>query len=133
MPAPLLDRISRWPDPAQIRLQSMRAMFHDVAQAADVGPLDESLKWGHPAWRPRRARMGSTLRLHWSEGSPKSLIAFVDCKTNLAQQMQTRFPEIPTDGRREIRLALDQDHADAIWQLAYLTFTYHRARQAAAR
>jgi len=133
MPAPLLDHISRWPDPVQARFQSMRMLFLDVAEQADIGPLDESLKWGQPAWRPSRARTGSTLRLNWSDTAPDRLLAFVDCKTDLASQMQTRCPDLPNDGRRALSFALEPSHDDALWQLAHLTFTYHRTKRHSAR
>ena len=100
---------------------------------ADVGVLDESLKWGQPSWRPRRPRTGSTLRLNWSDNAPDSLMAYVDCKTDLAAQMKTRFPDLPgNDGRRALRFDLNENNTDALWQLAHLTFTYHRAKQGSA-
>lgn len=133
MPADVLDRISHWPIAAQLRLQVIRGLFHEVADAADIGPLDESLKWGQPAWRPRKPRTGSTLRLDWSQNSPDRIIAYVDCKTDLAAQMRMRFPDLPgNDGRRALAFSLGNNDTDAIWHLAWLTFTYHHARLALA-
>lgn len=133
MHADILNLSATWPADAQHRLLEMRAIFQDVARAAETGPLDESLKWGQPAWRPRKARMGSTLRLNWSADAPDQIAAFVDCKTDLAAQMDTRFPgQFRNDGRRSLAFDLSSGlHADAIWQLAHLTFTYHRAKRAA--
>lgn len=134
MPYTILDQISRWPEPAQLRLQAMRSLFHEVAATAGIGPLDESLKWGQPAWRPNKPRTGSTLRLNWSTAEPASMMAYVDCKTDLAAQMQTRFPNLPgNDGRRALRFDLTGSDDEALWQLAHLTFTYHRAKQSSAR
>ncbi len=133
MPTAFLDQITHWAVPAQLRLQSLRTLFHDVAEAAEIGPLDESLKWGQPAWRPRRPRTGSTLRLNWSPDDPDHITAFVDCKTDLAAQMQLRFPDLPgNDGRRALRFDLTSTNSDALWQLAFLTFTYHRVKQSSA-
>lgn len=84
MSVDILNQIDRWPEDAQQRLLALRTLFHEVAQDADIGPLDESLKWGQPAWRPRRARTGTTLRLNWSPDAPDRLSAYVDCKTDLA-------------------------------------------------
>ncbi|MEO0402071.1 MAG: DUF1801 domain-containing protein, partial [Pseudomonadota bacterium] len=81
-----------------------------------------------------KPRTGSTLRLNWSPGSPDQLAAFVDCKTDLAAQMSTRFPgQFHNDGRRA--LAFDLAHPlpeDAIWHLAHMTFTYHRTKRRTA-
>lgn len=134
IPAAILDQITRWPASAQLQLQSMRTVFHNVAEAAEVGPLDESLKWGQPAWRPRSPRTGSTLRLNWSAADPARITAYVDCKTDLAAQMQLRFPDLSgNDGRRALHFDLLAPDADSLWQLAFLTFTYHRAKHGSAR
>ena len=133
MPVTFLDRINRWPQPVQLRVQALRLLFHEVARQADVGPLDEALKWGQLAWRPQAPRTGSTVRLNWSETAPGRLMVYVDCKTDLAAQMQTRFPDLPgNDGRRMMQFDLDHLDPDALWQLAYLTFTYHRTKRRAA-
>jgi len=126
----ILDRIATWPLAAQQHLLALRAIAFEVSRQADIGPLDETLKWGQPAWRPRRPRTGSTLRVNWSPSHPGHLMAFVDCKTDLASQMSTRFPgQFRNDGTRA--LAFDLDGAlpqHAIWQLANLTFTYHQRK-----
>ena len=129
----ILNQIDRWPETAQQHLLALRALFHEVAQDAGIGPLDESLKWGQPSWRPRKARMGTTLRLNWSPDAPAHLAAYVDCKTDLASQMSTRFPgQFHYAGRRAMSFALAQPMPEAaLRQLALLTFTYHRAKRSA--
>jgi hypothetical protein len=133
MPPLILHRIARWPDTAQNHLVAIRRIAHDVADAAETGPLEESLKWGQPAWRPHNSRTGSTLRLNWSPAAPDRLMAFVDCKTDLAAQMSTRFPgRFHNDCRRALAFDLVEPlPEDAIWQLALLTFTYHRTKSRA--
>ncbi|WP_299042453.1 hypothetical protein [uncultured Tateyamaria sp.] len=132
-PPDFLARIETWPQPAQTQFVKLRQIVHDVATSAEIGPLDESLKWGQPSWRPKRARVGSTLRVDWSPSTPDRLLAFVDCKTNLAAQMDTRFPgQFHNDGRRALGFDLDKPlDEDAVWQLVHLTLTYHRAKRAA--
>ncbi|WP_299148508.1 hypothetical protein [uncultured Tateyamaria sp.] len=129
-----LTLIAGWPDTAQHHFGAMRALFLDVAAQADIGPLEESLKWGQPAWRPRKPRTGSTLRLDWSRAAPDRLMAYVDCKTDLADQMAARFPcAFHNDGRRSLGFDLDTDlPTDAVRQLAHLTFTYHLTKRQTA-
>ncbi|APX11725.1 hypothetical protein [Tateyamaria omphalii] len=131
LPSDILTRVESWPQSAQSHFLRTRTLVHDVATSEDVGPLDESLKWGQPSWRPKRARTGSTLRLDWSPATPDRLLAFVDCKTDLAAQMDHRFPgQFHNDGRRA--LGFDTTHPldkDAVWQLARLTLTYHRSKR----
>ncbi|MEX0312474.1 MAG: hypothetical protein AB3N17_19780 [Tateyamaria sp.] len=130
-PSPILARTEGWPAAAQGHFARMRTLVYEVAAAADVGPLDESLKWGQPAWRPQRPRVGSTLRVDWSPATPDRLMSFVDCKTDLAAQMETRFPgQFHNDGRRALGFDLHRPlDDDAVWQLAHLTLTYHRAKR----
>ncbi|WP_299768522.1 hypothetical protein [uncultured Tateyamaria sp.] len=130
-PSEILNRTENWPDEAQTHFLRLRSIVHDVATSADIGPLDESLKWGQPAWRPKRPRVGSTLRVDWSPTTPNRLMAFVDCKTDLAAQMDNRFPQqFHNDGRRALGFDLDAPlDEDAVWQLAHITLTYHRAKR----
>lgn len=133
-PASLLDQISSWPDPAQKAAWACRTLFHEIAKKNDLGPLDESLKWGQPAWRPRRPRTGSTLRMTWSATSTDTLAFFVDCKTDLAARMRDVYPDLTrNDGRRQLGVDLTAPLPEqAIAHLAQMTFTYHRTKRAAA-
>jgi len=130
----IMTHTATWPTQAQSHFSDLRHIVQQVATSADIGPLDEALKWGQPAWRPKRARTGSTLRVDWSPATPDRLLAFVDCKTDLAAQMDTRFPgQFHNDGRRALAFDLDGPlDRDAVWQLAHLTLTYHRAKRASA-
>lgn len=130
-PSQILDRTATWPENAQSCFAQLRGIIHDVATQADIGPLDESLKWGQPAWRPKRARTGSTLRVDWSPETPNRLLAFVDCKTDLAAQMDHRFPkQFHNDGRRALAFDLDTPlDENAVWHLAHITLTYHRSKR----
>jgi len=120
--------LQSWPDPAQVRFAEIRALILDAAQDADVGPVEETLKWGQPAWRPKRARTGSTLRLNWHEKSPQTLVLFVDCKTTLSATMREIYPhDFQYESNRALHLQLAARLPDqAIHHLAQLTFTYHR-------
>ena len=133
-PSPLLMRIARWSEPAQRTLWQCRAMFHDVAEKAGAGPLDETLKWGQPSWRPMKPRTGSTLRIDWSPKYPSRLSLYVDCKTDLAARMQILYPDLPeNDGQRHLAVALDAPLPEqAIAHLADMTFTYHRTKSRTA-
>ena len=109
-----------------------RVLFHEVAAHADVGALDETLKWGQPSWRPSKPRTGSTLRMDWTPKFPDRLSLFVDCKTDLAARMQDMYPGLPAnDGQRHLAVDLNAPlPKQAIRHLADMTFTYHRAKRA---
>jgi hypothetical protein len=126
-PAPLLAVITGWPEPAQHGAWLCRTLFLRVADQTGTAPLDESLKWGQPAWRPRRPRTGSTLRMGWTAARPDALALYVDCKTDLAARMATLYPDLPlNDGRRHLGIALDAPlPRPALEHLAAMTFCYH--------
>ena len=114
-----------------MRLLDCRSLFHDIAQRASIGPLDETLKWRQPSWRPLNPRTGSTLRINWDAGQPDMLSLYVDCKTDLASRMRDVYPDLPlNDGQRHIGLDLKADlPIQAVSHLAEMTFTYHRAKR----
>ncbi len=126
----LLNTFALWPDVAQTQAFVIRTLCWRVAEAADTGPLTESLKWGQPAWRPVKPRTGSTLRLSWNAATPDGLDLFVDCKTDLAARITTRFPDaFQSDKRRRLTLRTDSPPPeDALWHLARATFTYHQPK-----
>jgi hypothetical protein len=130
-PTPLLTVIAHWPEPARAALWTCRALYHTVAAESGAGPLDESLKWGQPAWRPRQPRRGTTLRLDWKPDRSGELLVQVDCKTDLAARFRTQAPQIANDGRRVIGLPLDVALPEAaVARLAVMTFNYHQFKTA---
>ncbi|MFL4470881.1 hypothetical protein ACERZ8_13675 [Tateyamaria armeniaca] len=68
---------------------AIRTEWHETVQTLELPPLDESLKWGEPAWRPRKG--GTTLRMSW-KGDVEGLGIYMDCKTDLCARMQSDFP-----------------------------------------
>lgn len=128
MTHPFTDTLASWPKPAQKQFTEIRALILNAAAEADVGPIEESLKWGQPAWRPKRARTGSTLRLNWQDNSPQSIAIFVDCKTTLSATIREIYPDdFEYESNRALRLRLGAAlPVQAIDHLARLTFTYHR-------
>ncbi|MEM7520466.1 MAG: hypothetical protein AAF307_05460 [Pseudomonadota bacterium] len=130
-PDTVLTRLRSWPDAARAAFQTCRAIFHAVADEAKLGALEESLKWGQPAWRPKRPRTGATLRMSWDPATPEHLLLFVDCKTDLAARMQHLYPDLPVnDGRRQMAVSLEQAlPSQALRHLAEMTFAYHLDRR----
>ncbi|MEH6522153.1 DUF1801 domain-containing protein [Sulfitobacter sp.] len=128
MTHPFSNTTATWPDPAREQFNTMRELILNAAQEADVGPMEESLKWGQPAWRPKRPRQGSTLRLSWQDNAPQALALYVDCKTTLSATMRDIYPlEFEYETNRALRLSIGAPlPKQAIDHLARLTFTYHR-------
>ncbi|MBD3663524.1 DUF1801 domain-containing protein [Sulfitobacter aestuariivivens] len=130
-PNPFRSRIADWPEPARTAFDQLRQIFLECADAVQVGPPEESLKRGQPAWRPLKPRTGSTARIDWHADAADLLSLYVDCKTDLAVRMRALYPDLPVnDGQRHLAIDL---HApvptQAISHLAEMAFTYHLAKK----
>jgi hypothetical protein len=120
--------IAVWPTEARAQFFNMRALILNAAQEADVGPIEESLKWRVPAWRPKRAKQGTTLRLNWNANLPSTIALFVGCQSSLSTTMREIYPTaFHYEANRGLRLKLGEPLPEqAIDHLARLVFTYHR-------
>ncbi len=45
-------------------------IFRTAALIEGVGEIEESLKWGEPAYLTAKSKIGSTIRIGWKESSP---------------------------------------------------------------
>ncbi|MEO9896233.1 MAG: hypothetical protein ABJD13_06640 [Paracoccaceae bacterium] len=119
-------KFQSWPSKATQHAKDVRALFIQTAQDIDVRDLEESLKWGEPAWRPQKG--GTTLRAAWSAKSPRELGLFVDCKSDLCARMQADFPNaFRYVAPRAMYLRLDEPvPTPAVRHLARMAFRYKR-------
>lgn len=74
-------------------LEALRETILETAFAIDgVGPLEESLKWGQPAYRPMKPSTGTTLRIGPMPGSETDYGLFVHCQTTLIDTFRKLYP-----------------------------------------
>ncbi len=88
----------------------LRKLILDTADATEgVGPIEESLKWGQPAYATPQSRTGSPIRLDWKESRPEEYAICLHCQTNLVETFRSWFPkEFRFDGNRRIVFAEDE-------------------------
>jgi hypothetical protein len=120
-----------YPPPLRRRLLSLRRLVLDTAAATPgVGELEETLKWGEPAYLTSASKSGSTIRLGPVKSSPSQYALYFNCKTTLVDTFRTLFPqELRYEGNRAIVL----DSADAVPReaLAFCiqaALTYHKRK-----
>lgn len=116
-------------------LLSLRDIILETAAANPaIGALDESLKWGEPAYRPVGNRIGTTLRLGVSPKSPGAGAIFVNCKTTLLAAFRDIYPDaFGFEGERALILAAERDIAtEAVRHCVTLALTYHLKARAPA-
>lgn len=113
------------------RLLRVRNLILDTAAKTDgVGALEETLKWGEPAYLTARSGSGSTIRLGLDKASGAAAIHFI-CHTSLVDEFRRRYPDaLRYEGNRSI--VLDGDGATeepALRHCIALALTYHLRRK----
>ncbi len=77
------------------KLMALRTLILDVAaKTSGVGPLEESLKWGEPAYVTAASKSGSTIRIAWKKARPTQYAMYFNCQTTLVDSFKTMFPTV---------------------------------------
>lgn len=115
-----------FPQPARTGLLALRSLiFETAAVTPDVGALQETLKWGQPAYLTPQTKSGSTIRL----GLPKigGFAIYTHCQTTILSDFQIMFPDdFVYEGNRAIQFK-DSDALalDKLRMLIRSALTYH--------
>lgn len=98
LPNNIAAAFAAFPKPAQSKLLQLRSLIYQTAAGnSAIGHLEETLKWGQPAYLPKKARVGTTIRLGWSEKTPANIMMFVHCQTTLVDTYRTILGSDPSD------------------------------------
>jgi hypothetical protein len=82
-----------YPQEMRNALEDLRETILNVADAVKgVGKIEESLKWGQPAYRPVSPQTGTTLRVGAVTGSRSEYALFFHCQTTLADDFEQLYP-----------------------------------------
>jgi hypothetical protein len=69
----------------------------------------ETLKWGEPAYLPKKARVGTTVRINAVKGSADRYGAYFHCQTTLLESFRHLYPDAFTyEGSRAILFRLGE-------------------------
>ena len=120
-----------YPPAMRRKLLTLRALIFKTAAATDgVGEIEETLKWGEPAYVTSQSRSGSTIRIDWKRAQPARYAMYFHCQTNLVETFRTLFPrDFAFEGNRAI--VFDSDAkvpADALSFCIAAALTYHRRK-----
>ncbi|HYW57215.1 MAG TPA: DUF1801 domain-containing protein [Polaromonas sp.] len=113
------------------RLLALREMIFEVASATPgVGTLEETLKWGEPAYLTTASKSGSTIRIARKARSNTQYAMYFSCQTTLVDTFRTLFPrEFSYEGNRAIVFDVgDKIPADALRFCIGMALTYHRSK-----
>ena len=80
------------PEPGRRGLLALRRLiFQTAAETPEAGRLEETLKWGQPAYLTPDTKAGSTIRL----GLPKEggFALYAHCQTTIISDFRSLFPD----------------------------------------
>ena len=94
----------RYPPKPRRKLLALRKLILETAAATDgVGPIEETLKWGEPAYLTSQSKSGSTIRIDWKESAPHQYAMYFHCRTTLVEDFRRMFPDtFSFEGNRSI-------------------------------
>jgi len=121
-----------YPAPVRRKLLALRQLIFDTAAGTEgVGELEETLKWGEPAYLTTRSKSGSTVRIAWKPKRPGHYAMYFNCQTTLVETFKTLFPgDFEFEGNRAIVFeAKDRIPTRAVALCIAAALTYHRSRQ----
>ena len=127
--------INAYPLKMRRKVMALRESIFQVAATTEgVGEIEETLKWGEPAYVTTASKSGSTIRIAWKKSRPTQYAMYFHCQTNLVETFKTLFPsDVEFEGNRAI--VFDEFVVvpnDALRFCIAAALTYHQ-RKAAAR
>jgi hypothetical protein len=115
----------------QRRLLFLRQLILETAEEIGVGAIEETLKWGQPAYLTSETRSGSTIRIApTGPGSKDDFAMYFICHTNLVEAIQDLFGGVFTyDGNRALLFrAGDELPENQLRECVTMALTYHRSK-----
>lgn len=119
------EKVASYPEAVRPTIMALRALILEVAaEDARIGEIEESLKWGQPAYRPKRARVGTTLRL---DARGEGIVAmFYHCQSKLGEQFDAVYGSRLTMDHRSISIPVfDPPDAQILRHCIQMALTYH--------
>lgn len=116
------------PEALTEKLLRLRSLILDIASAdPDIGPLEETLKWGQAAFLTSDSGSGTTVRIHPHKQSTETYAFYVHCQTDLIERYQQLYSETLTfDGKRAVVFNVnDELPVDAVRHCIAMALTYH--------
>jgi hypothetical protein len=121
-----------YPPKLRSKLLALRQLIiNTAASTAGVGALEETLKWGEPAYVTTQSKLGSTVRIDRKKNQDRYAIYF-NCNTTLVDTFRSMFPHSFTfEGNRA--LVFDMTDALPVDELGFciaMALTYHQKTNA---
>ena len=125
------DAFAAYPAPARRKPLALRALiFKTAAETAGVGALEETVKWGEPAYLTPQSKSGSTVRIAWKPKRPQHYAMYFHCQTTLVETFRTLFGnDFEFEGNRAIVFDANKSiDAKTVGFCIAAALTYHRKK-----
>ena len=125
MPTAIAEVFGAYPAEIQSKLRRLRRVILDTAAKMDgIGPVEETLKWGQPAYL---AKGGTTIRIDRAKDGGTAM--YFICHTDLIATFRDLYPELDYDGNRAILLGTrEKIPEDALRHCISLALSYRKRR-----
>jgi len=124
-------KFASYPSHVRSKLEELRDLILDVAaNTGGVGTIEETLKWGEPAYLTSATKSGTTIRIDWKENAPERYAFYVNCKTSLIDSYNSLFPGVFSfEGSRAIVFSVhDNLPLEELRVCIQMAFTYHKPK-----
>lgn len=130
-PADVAAAFAAFAAPERAALMRLRELIFEVAAQTDgIGPLQETLKWGQPAYLTPTTKSGTTIRL--GSANPGEVALYTHCQSSVISDFAAHAGDgHRIEGNRGVHLAIDNDlDHPALRQLIRSALTYHQRSKA---
>jgi len=119
--------VQNYPQQAQDKFHLIRQLMLDTAKQADLGAVEESIKWGEPSFVTRH---GSPVRIAWKERSPEQISLFFICTTRLVDTFRELYDDtLVLHENRAIHLQLNDPLPESeLGHCLQIAFNYHQVK-----
>ncbi len=121
-------KFQSYPEDVRRKLMHFRSLILDVASnTADIGDLEETLKWGEPSYS---TRSGSTVRIDWKPSNPECYAIYFNCNTKLVDTFREIYSDaFRYEGNRAIVFQEnDAVPTEALKHCIALSLRYHKLK-----
>lgn len=116
-----------YPEEAKTMLAALRKLILETGEEYELGPVEESLKWGELSFATRN---GSTVRIDWKPRSGDQCFVFFHCQTRLVETFKEIYGDLfHYEGKRAIVFNLsDKLPEGELKHCLSLALQYHKVK-----
>jgi hypothetical protein len=119
-----------FPEEMRSKLLALRQMVFETASGLDeVGPIEETLKWGVPSYLTPVSKSGTTIRLAPAK-EQDCYGLYVHCQTRLIEEFKQTYPDsFNYSGTRALLFKLEEPVPEQeLREFIAAALTYHRRK-----